>query len=668
MEVISVKLNKFELNNFGIYYENIEIDLSTKDNNIILIGGENGAGKTTLLNAIKICLYGSISMGFKTNTEQYLNEIKNYYNYSADNENKRNMYLKMKLTLNYKGDKIPLLIERSWEPNNNFKEVFSVFNLSNHENIEENDFKDYFHNVFPPSLFDFFIFDGELINDMFYTKEFNNIFKNSVKTVLNLNLPETIRNDLEKVQQKRSNENISSIEKEYNKLKFKTKNLKEKIQEKKNNLTDIKEEIKNKKSKKEALEKRFNEEGGIYATERNEFKNKISNLENEKIKIKDEINKLTETLLPFFMNENLLIEIKKQLEKESGFKTYNEFNDKISDEKLMKIKNKLINNNLNENINIDKYVEIVIDEVKSTFKPKNINDNFTSIHYLSYPEEERLLNIINKIISFNKEQILVKVDSLNEIQNEIYNYKQKLKINEENSDLKNLLKNIEKQNVDIGRLKEKQDSIIDQIEELELEFDKINEEKNDKYDELKGLKKEINIPVICEKVDSVLEQFVNIQLNNKLDELENKFLEIINKLFSIENYITSIEINRETYKINLYGSNQNKLLNLSSGEQELVILALLWSLSEMSKRIYPLVFDTLLGRIDEKHRDNIIKFLLAKSKKQIIILSTDSEINEYHYDKIAPFIERDYLIFKKDKLNHKSIIEKNFFYRKEQVI
>jgi len=453
MEVISVKLNKFELNNFGIYYENIEIDLSTKDNNIILIGGENGAGKTTLLNAIKICLYGSISMGFKTNTEQYLNEIKNYYNYSADNENKRNMYLKMKLTLNYKGDKIPLLIERSWEPNNNFKEVFSVFNLSNHENIEENDFKDYFHNVFPPSLFDFFIFDGELINDMFYTKEFNNIFKNSVKTVLNLNLPETIRNDLEKVQQKRSNENISSIEKEYNKLKFKTKNLKEKIQEKKNNLTDIKEEIKNKKSKKEALEKRFNEEGGIYATERNEFKNKISNLENEKIKIKDEINKLTETLLPFFMNENLLIEIKKQLEKESGFKTYNEFNDKISDEKLMKIKNKLINNNLNENINIDKYVEIVIDEVKSTFKPKNINDNFTSIHYLSYPEEERLLNIINKIISFNKEQILVKVDSLNEIQNEIYNYKQKLKINEENSDLKNLLKNIEKQNVDIGRLK-----------------------------------------------------------------------------------------------------------------------------------------------------------------------------------------------------------------------
>ncbi|WP_166635521.1 DNA sulfur modification protein DndD [Halanaerobium congolense] len=663
-----MKLNKFELNNFGIYYENIEIDLSTKDNNIILIGGENGAGKTTLLNAIKICLYGSISMGFKTNTEQYLNEIKNYYNYSADNENKRNMYLKMKLTLNYKGDKIPLLIERSWEPNNNFKEVFSVFNLSNHENIEENDFKDYFHNVFPPSLFDFFIFDGELINDMFYTKEFNNIFKNSVKTVLNLNLPETIRNDLEKVQQKRSNENISSIEKEYNKLKFKTKNLKEKIQEKKNNLTDIKEEIKNKKSKKEALEKRFNEEGGIYATERNEFKNKISNLENEKIKIKDEINKLTETLLPFFMNENLLIEIKKQLEKESGFKTYNEFNDKISDEKLMKIKNKLINNNLNENINIDKYVEIVIDEVKSTFKPKNINDNFTSIHYLSYPEEERLLNIINKIISFNKEQILVKVDSLNEIQNEIYNYKQKLKINEENSDLKNLLKNIEKQNVDIGRLKEKQDSIIDQIEELELEFDKINEEKNDKYDELKGLKKEINIPVICEKVDSVLEQFVNIQLNNKLDELENKFLEIINKLFSIENYITSIEINRETYKINLYGSNQNKLLNLSSGEQELVILALLWSLSEMSKRIYPLVFDTLLGRIDEKHRDNIIKFLLAKSKKQIIILSTDSEINEYHYDKIAPFIERDYLIFKKDKLNHKSIIEKNFFYRKEQVI
>jgi DNA sulfur modification protein DndD len=663
-----MKLNRFELNNFGIYYENIEIDLSTKDNNIILIGGENGAGKTTLLNAIKICLYGSISMGYKTNTDQYLNQIKNYYNYSADDENKNTMYLKMKLNLNYKGDKIPLLIERSWEPNNNFKEHFSVLNLSNHENIEENTFKDYFHNVFPPSLFDFFIFDGELINDMFYTKKFNDIFKNAVKTVLNLNLPETIRNDLEKVQQKRSNENVNSIEKEYNELKFKTKDLENEIQDKKNNLTNIKEKIKIKKSKKEELDARFNEEGGIYATERNKLKNKIYNLENKKNKIRDEINNLTETFLPFFMNENLLIKIKTQLEKESGFKTFNEFNEKISDKKLIEIKNKLVENKINENINIDKYVELVIDEIKSTFKPKNINDNFDSIHYLSYPEEERLLNVINKIINFDKEQILAKVDSLNEIQNEIYNYKQKLKINEENSDLKNLLKNIEKHNLDIGRLKEKRDSIIDQIEKLELEFEEIKEKKNDKYDELKGLKKEINIPVICEKVDSVLEQFINIQLNNKLDELENRFLEIINKLFSIENYITGIEIDRKNYKINLYGTNQNKLLNLSSGEQELVILALLWSLSEMSKRIYPLVFDTLLGRIDQKHRDNIIKFLLAKSKKQIIILSTDSEINEYHYDKIAPFIERDYLIFKKDKLNHKSIIEKNFFYKKEKVI
>jgi DNA sulfur modification protein DndD len=663
-----MKLNRFELNNFGIYYENIEIDLSTKDNNIILIGGENGAGKTTLLNAIKICLYGSISMGYKTNTDQYLNQIKNYYNYSADDENKTKMYLKMKLNLNYKGDKIPLLIERSWEPNNNFKEHFSVLNLSNHENIEENTFKDYFHNVFPPSLFDFFIFDGELINDMFYTKKFNDIFKNAVKTVLNLNLPETIRNDLEKVQQKRSNESVNSIEKEYNELKFKTKDLENEIQDKKNNLTNIKEKIKIKKSKKEELDTRFNEEGGIYATERNKLKNKIYNLENKKNKIRDEINSLTETFLPFFMNENLLIKIKTQLEKESGFKTFNEFNEKISDEKLIEIKNKLVENNINENINVDKYVELVIDEIKSTFKPKNINDNFDSIHYLSYPEEERLLNVINKIINFDKEQMLTKVDSLNEIQNEIYNYKQKLKINEENSDLKNLLKNIEKHNIDIGRLKEKRDSIIDQIEKLKLEFEDIKEEKNDKYDELKGLKKEINIPVICEKVDSVLEQFINIQLNNKLDELENRFLKIINKLFSIENYITGIEIDRKNYKINLYGTNQNKLLNLSSGEQELVILALLWSLSEMSKRIYPLVFDTLLGRIDQKHRDNIIKFLLAKSKKQIIILSTDSEINEYHYDKIAPFIERDYLIFKKDKLNHKSIIEKNFFYKKEKVI
>jgi DNA sulfur modification protein DndD len=311
---------------------------------------------------------------------------------------------------------------------------------------------------------------------------------------------------------------------------------------------------------------------------------------------------------------------------------------------------------------------MIIDDIKNIFKPKNIDENFEPIHLLSYPEEERLKNIIDNIINYDIENIINDINLINKIQNDISKLNKKLKLNKENTDLKDILNQIEEKNIEIGRLKEKKENLEDKIIEQEENLEKISDDKENKFNELKNIKKEINIPLICEKIDSVLNQFIHIQLKEKIAVLEEKFLDIINKLISIENYIDDINIDINDFSITIYGANNQKLNNLSSGEQELVILSLLWSLSELSKREYPLVFDTLLGRIDEKHRNNIIEFLLAKSKRQIIILSTDSEIDQNHYNKIAPYIERDYLIFKKDKINHKSIIEENFFYEKEKVI
>jgi DNA sulfur modification protein DndD len=324
-----MRLDNIKLNNFGIYHDKVNLDLSINNNNIILIGGENGAGKTTLLNAIKICLYGSISMGYKTNTEDYLDYIKDFYNYSAENNNHNKMSINLKLLLNYKGNKIPFELKRSWDPDNDFKESFFIKDLSENKVIPSADFEDYFNNVFPPSLFDFFIFDGELVNDMLYKKEFNVIFKKAVKTILNLNLPETIINDLEKIQKNKINNNFSKIENEYTEIKFEYQSIKSEIKEMKSNLEDINTKIKNLISEKNKLEKLFNDKGGIHANKRQKLKNQIKELEDQKSKVKDKVDNLADTHLPFFINKDMLNKIKNQLDTESGFKTYHEFQNNI---------------------------------------------------------------------------------------------------------------------------------------------------------------------------------------------------------------------------------------------------------------------------------------------------------------------------------------------------
>ena len=62
-----MKINNIILHNFGSYEGTTNFETKQNgDRNIILIGGKNGAGKTTLFTAMRLCLYGYKSMGYKS--------------------------------------------------------------------------------------------------------------------------------------------------------------------------------------------------------------------------------------------------------------------------------------------------------------------------------------------------------------------------------------------------------------------------------------------------------------------------------------------------------------------------------------------------------------------------------------------------------------------------
>ena len=79
-----MKINKIKLFNFGSYEGETVFDTSgTENRKIILIGGKNGAGKTTLFTAMRVCLYGFLSMGYKNHNVYYSRAITTLINNSA---------------------------------------------------------------------------------------------------------------------------------------------------------------------------------------------------------------------------------------------------------------------------------------------------------------------------------------------------------------------------------------------------------------------------------------------------------------------------------------------------------------------------------------------------------------------------------------------------------
>lgn len=65
--------------------------------------------------------------------------------------------------------------------------------------------------------------------------------------------------------------------------------------------------------------------------------------------------------------------------------------------------------------------------------------------------------------------------------------------------------------------------------------------------------------------------------------------------------------------------------DLSAGEKQIFTQALFSAIAEVSERVFPLVIDTPLGRLDENHRLNVLKHV-ATRPSQVILISTDTEV------------------------------------------
>jgi DNA sulfur modification protein DndD len=58
----------------------------------------------------------------------------------------------------------------------------------------------------------------------------------------------------------------------------------------------------------------------------------------------------------------------------------------------------------------------------------------------------------------------------------------------------------------------------------------------------------------------------------------------------------------------------------------------------------PTVIDTPLGRLDSRHRKNLVERYFPRASHQVVLLSTDEEIDERHVATLEPSLSRAFTI------------------------
>ncbi|MEX2258527.1 MAG: DNA sulfur modification protein DndD, partial [Woeseia sp.] len=164
-------------------------------------------------------------------------------------------------------------------------------------------------------------------------------------------------------------------------------------------------------------------------------------------------------------------------------------------------------------------------------------------------------------------------------------------------------------------------------------------------------------------------------IQNTLRELRQRTL--VTHLASLESYISSafkrllrkdslvekVTINPETFAVELVGANGPSIAPqlISAGERQILAIALLWGLGKAAGRKMPIVIDTPLGRLDSHHRKQLVEQYFPEASHQVILLSTDEEIDEALYAELDDSLAHTYTLDYNDRSSSTAIMPGYFW-------
>jgi len=647
------------VNNFGVYAGKQKFNLSPdKKKPVILIGAMNGSGKTTFLQAVDFVLYGKQSNIFhssKLSYEKFLKKNINKENYEEGAQIELVFFRKLK------GKTQKFKLSRNWRPNGNkIKEDFFVFIDGEYEEDITKDWDNYVDQILPARVASLFFFDGEKIEQLADLDKSKEVLKKAINSLLGLEIVEQLNHDVDEfkkrssIDMKTDNEKVKIAE-----LEDKADQLNIEIKQIDEDLIKVEDALTKNNYDKQELDIELSKKGFDYYEKRKDFEKELKILTENKNEEKEELLKIASSDGPLFLVQNEIQEILDQSREIVEQKNLNQ----ISDVKktLINDANQFVEKNCDDKEFIQKFKTYL--NTKNT-KETKINEQSHLLENLNYQELQLLLEKQLPDLQLNVDQ---RIKTINKIEEE---YEKKIQ----------LINKIPTED-DIKPLVEKQNKLIEEKSKLVTRSNvltalkstkngplmKINIELRKLYDErsnqdIINLDKKRFVDYSI-KVQNILSSFHVKVLDHHIKKLEKYILESFNNIHRKKDFVKSIKIDTTSFDLKIYEKKNIEVdtNKLSAGERQLLAVAILWGLAKASKSTAPTIIDTPLGRLDSEHRLNLVEQYFPTAAKQVILLSTDEEINKKYHEYIKPYLSRSYKVEYDQKINGSKLQEGYFF-------
>jgi DNA sulfur modification protein DndD len=632
-------LDAITLKNIGTFLGEHRVELRPERvrKPVVLIGALNGSGKTTLIEALQLGLYGKRAVfGWRgqSSYSAFLEQVKNHHSKATDE-----MMVEIELTL---GARKRFRVRRQWRfGKGDPREFLSVFlDGGDQPDIEMSELWDAeIESAMPARLSQLFFFDGEKVETLADPTKSADVIKSAVSALLGLDSVDSLIADLEILRNRQKSAYLSDVDRAQVETLEKTKHrfaqeLRKLEQDRAAKMSSLDHALAEEESLKELSAKN----GGDLYTQREQIDRDLAAISSTISELESQLRKHAAGVLPLLMAQPQLQKILEEMDRAGSLSDY-AATSKIRDY-LISLDAWLatLDARSPEISEVRRYVSIERGKYEST------HDTGWISSYL--PARE----VLRRVVIADIPSSLTEVREITERLDGVRAQKRLLEHNKsrlpEPEQIAPLLKKLGASQERVSALKADIESINKGIDEKRKEISKLSKEATQIIDRTREANDAARVADYCDRSINTLKSFRLKLIDSRRNDLEKLIVESFRALIRKSDLVERISIDPETMGLTLFGPSGIELspAKLSAGERQLLAVSILWGLAKASGRIAPVVIDTPLGRLDGKHRDFLVERYFPKASRQVVLLSTDKEINRKYSDAMDDAISRRYLI------------------------
>ncbi len=632
---------------------------------IVLFGGLNGGGKTTILSALKLALYGKGVLGSGATVAEYHQYLRECI-HRAHNSIAKPTRSAVELTFRYAqyGVISSYQLTRDWfiDHGGKIKEGL-IISRDGHPltELSYDQAQAFLNELIPIGVSELFFFDGEKIASL-AEETSGDALRESINKLLGLDLIDRLHSDLSVIIRGRSikkasedrKQKIAEAERTYKDLNEQLAEVREKLLLMRVNTVEANKNLGN-------IEASINARGGAWSASRQEETVNLDALVSDKKAIEHTLHDMLSGLLPFAITQSLNEKLLAQIDAEQRA------------EKAQVLSEYLQRQQSNFLAEVESAFAMTKDQLPAlqdiflrTFGSEVANsaEQQAPVHELSDTQRFSITHRLQNDVGSLQQRAADLVMTLQETDSQIESARENIA---RAPDEKVLIPLFNEQGQLQGRLSalEEQKSVMaEEAKALLARLSVAARQLDDLYTEIAESQEEERLTGLAQNAKDVLKEFSTRARIEKLKELESQFYTSFNGLARKEDRNLSIQIDPNTFEVVLI-DDEGVILRkeeLSAGEKQIFAISILEALARTSGRSLPVVIDTPLGRLDSVHRKKLVENYFPKTSHQVIILSTDTEIDYAFYEGLQGSISHSYhLVYNPETRSTQA--EEGYFWR-----